>query len=200
MLAIPRRLFCFLSDMRTAKTWISLHFHTVRVVAVNGMGSQGVKSPQAASKDSYQTGQMETLLSWATQSLKYPFSFSCECPVYKKKRKGLTLLDILPICTNSSIDVRIPYPKSNSIFVMKLKEVNEKYLSCDDSGSYKNHSSPTAVVEVSRDDKNITGIETISRKRLPADSTVLSRKDVYTIKRTVNGMIEIGVENDKDNQ
>ena len=66
---------------------------------------------------------------------------------------------------------------------MNLKNVNEKDLSCDDSGLYKSHSSPTAVVEVSRVNKNITGIETISRKRLPADSTTLSKKDVYTIKR-----------------
>ena len=39
-------------------------------------------------------------------------------------------------------------------------------------------------MEVSRDNKNITGIETISRKRLPVERTLLSnKKDVYTIKR-----------------
>ena len=49
------------------------------------------------------------------------FIFSGGYPVYKNTGKGLTLLDILSICTNSCIDderlcVRTPYPKSDSVF------------------------------------------------------------------------------------
>ena len=62
------------------------------------------------------------------------------------------MYDILSICVPASIDDqkicrKVPYPKSNCVFVVNLKDVNEKDLSCDDRGPKNKYASPTVVVE-----------------------------------------------------
>ena len=79
---------------------------------------------------------------------------------YFRRHKKLSVYDILSICVTASIDDqkicrKVPYPKSNCVFVVNLKDVNEKDLSCDDSGPYNKYSPPTVVVETMFDNNKL---------------------------------------------
>lgn len=75
--------------------------------------------------------------------------------------------------------------KRNSVFIVDLHKVKESRLdlTCDDSGSYSSHSSPTAVVEIRAVDNRIQNINTITRKRLSDENPVLSNENVFTVRR-----------------
>ena len=73
--------------------------------------------------------------------------------------------DILSICVPASIDDqkicrKVPYPKSNCVFVVNLKDENGKDLSCDDSGPYNKYLSPTVVVETMSDNNKLVKLKT----------------------------------------
>ena len=117
-----------------------------------------------------------------------PLFLSGRYPVYQKRQKGLGVVEILSICVDETIDDdkicrSVPCPKSNSVFVVNLNNVNEKDLSCDDSGPYNKHSSPTVVVEATFGSNKQLKLRTISRKPIPKNSPILTRKDVYSVKR-----------------
>ena len=63
--------------------------------------------------------------------------------------------DLVRLCcftnfTSEDICQVVPAPATDAIFTVDMGKVNEADLTCDDSGSYTNNSSPTAIV---RDDK-----------------------------------------------
>lgn len=92
------------------------------------------------------------------------------------------------ICSDFNINkekvcTSIPFPKSNSVFVVSLNDIHEKDLSCDDSGPYEKHSSPTVVVEAIYEREKLNQLNTISRKPLAKENPVLKNENVYIVKR-----------------
>lgn len=86
------------------------------------------------------------------------------------------------ICSDNVCKV-VPQPEENSVFVIDLEKVEERDLTCDDSGSYSSHSSPTVVVKVRAKNNKVDHIKTISRRKVPKDDPILSQKNIFTVKR-----------------
>lgn len=119
-----------------------------------------------------------------------PEDFLQNCPKYDQKERELTVSEIVEIIafkdlSASQLCKHVPDPSSDSVFVVDLNSVSEKDLSCDDSGSYNSHSSPTVVVKVSSQNKKVTNIKTLSRRRLNIEDPILKDENVYmyTVKR-----------------
>ena len=115
--------------------------------------------------------------------------------MYEKRQKGLGVFDIVSICIDNTIDEEkicstVPYPKSNSVFVVNLNTVSEKDLTCDDSGPYNKHSSPTVVVKADFDNNKLVGLKTINRQPLPKNSPLLTKKNIYVVKRMYSERVD----------
>ena len=99
---------------------------------------------------------------------------------------GLTVKQILDICCFRNIPSQkichaIPSPRENATFVIDLNKVSEMDLSCDDSGNYNSHSTPSAVVRaVSRNGK-LLEVNIIHRGNKHSGGPMLQKKDVFVV-------------------
>lgn len=77
---------------------------------------------------------------------------------------GLSVEDILSICVFQSHDEnkicnKIPPPRSDSVYVIDVKKVNVKDITCDNSGTYDAHSSSSVLVKAIDSEGKIYGKE-----------------------------------------
>ena len=101
--------------------------------------------------------------------------------------KGLTLRKILHMSLSAESEKILqvlPKPKANSIFMIDLNCVDEKDVSCDNSGIYKTHSSPTTVVRLKSDGS----IDVLARSNPEEVDNIETDPNIYTIKRLYSYM------------
>lgn len=112
-------------------------------------------------------------------------------PAYSNKEKGLTLHEIIGICSEkqsiekSKICTTVPTPNSNSVFVVDMTAVGETDLTFDDSGKYDSHSSPSSLVQVvmTSDGKKIKNLKVMSRSKISEDDPRLEQDDTFLVRR-----------------
>lgn len=111
--------------------------------------------------------------------------------IYTLKEKGLFLKEIIEICTgnapveSSKICQKVPSPQKNAVFVVDTEVVKERDLTCDDSGIYDSHSSPSSLVEITKNakDNSIKGLKIISRSKVSIDDPCLMESNIFLVKR-----------------
>ncbi|XP_078312911.1 uncharacterized protein LOC144619324 [Crassostrea virginica] len=112
-------------------------------------------------------------------------------PCYTHEEKGLPLKGIIEICAgiisvdSSEICKSTPTPQKNAVFIVDTEAVKEKDLTCDDSGMYDSHSSPSSLVEIIMDSekKIIKDVQLISRSKVPLDDPRLAEDNIFLVRR-----------------
>ena len=71
------------------------------------------------------------------------------------------------------------------MFIVDTEAVKERDLTCDDSGMYDSHSSPTSLVEIIMDSekKFIKDVQLISRSKVPLDDPRLAEDNIFLVRR-----------------
>jgi hypothetical protein len=78
---------------------------------------------------------------------------------------------------------QVPVPEDNAVFIVDLRKVHYRDLSCDSSGIYGYHSSPSTVVSVTEENGKLKHVNIISRKKLPGPNPTQNRPGVLLMKR-----------------
>ena len=120
-------------------------------------------------------------------------------PVYARRKKGLDVKEIISICImNPPAEHKVcakgvPPFSRNSVYVVDLSVIDERDITCDDSGTYSKHSSPSAVVQVQVSDGKIIDGHVLSRKKVSVDDIVLKKEHVYHVKRNYSEKEDRGI-------
>lgn len=110
-----------------------------------------------------------------------------ECPAFETRTEGLRISDLIRLCcfTKYAPDQtcrRIPSPATNAVFIVDMSHVQAPDLSCDDSGSYANNSSPSAIVRATYEYGKVF-VNILKRKGVSQSDELLSEDNIYLVRR-----------------
>lgn len=105
-----------------------------------------------------------------------------------QRSKGLGVKEIISLCVLNKTDENklcrtIPTASKDSVYLLDLSTINIKDITCDDSGIYDEHSSPSSVVKVDIDENEIVDFSILSRKKVKDDEDYLKESNVFVVKR-----------------
>lgn len=104
------------------------------------------------------------------------------------------MTDILSICVlntpnDTQISKQVPTPAENYVFVVDTQAVHFKDLTCDESGVYDYHSSPSSLVKVDIQNGQIKNTKIISRTNITENDPRLQDENIYLIKRNYSKQV-----------
>jgi hypothetical protein len=104
------------------------------------------------------------------------------------KQKGITIKEILKLSRSNpdaeNVHKVMPRAKSNTIFMVDMNHVNHLDLTCDNSGIYTSHSTPSTAVTIDNNGK----ISVLARQNVNDIEDLETNANIYVVKRTYSSM------------